>query len=300
MFDTSTFLFACTNLDPNLLNVCKVIAIFSFFHTFIKRLVKKIAKNIKIISCYYNIMKDKIGFWGYPPPEIISKYKKLYPNAKWLDLDFDFSSFVPDSNILPESYCKIIKQIINNALYYKNDIIKILAPIGKDKCDSGWFAAQVLKDKGFDVEETKFENFNHRSDVVISTSNMPLYDKITTITANIVRDGDYSLPSNYKQVPPKFGFWGVPPNDLEVLKLFPDETHVYGWTRCVEAKVPADIDYEMYVDPDVPTVFYAQAFCSKTLLAKYLANKYNGLYIDIDDYATNSIKAKIEAFLRLR
>ena len=97
-----------------------------------------------------------------------------------------------------------------------------------------------------------------------------------------------------------FGFWGVPPNDLDILKLFPDDTHVYGWIRCVEAGVPADLDLEMYVDEDVPTVFYAQAFCAKSQLAKYLADKYNGLYIDIDDYASNSIKAKVEAFLRLR
>lgn len=244
-------------------------------------------------------MKDKIGFWGYPPPDVINRVKKEYPNAQWFDLDYDFSTKVPDSNILPESYCKIIKQIINNSLYFRDHIIKIVAPIGKDKCDSGWFAAQLLKDMGFDVEETKFENFEHRSPILISTSNMPLYDKVTTITANIISDKPMN-PNSFKQVPAKFGFWGVPPNDLEVLKLFPDETHVYGWTRCVEAKVPADIELEMYVDPDVPTVFYAQAFCSKTQLAKYLANKYNGLYIDIDDYATNSVKAKIEAFLRLR
>lgn len=243
-------------------------------------------------------MKNKIGFWGYPPPDVIQRIKKEYPKAQWFDLDFDFSDKVPDANILPESYCKIIKQIINNSLYLKNELIKIVAPVGKDKCDSGWFAAQLLKDMGFDVEETKFETFEHRSPVVISTSNMPLYGKITTITANIVADSINN--SNIVQCKPKFGFWGVPPNDLEVLRLFPNETHVYGWTRCVEAKVPADIELEMYVEPDVPTVFYAQAFCSKTQLAKYLANKYNGLYIDIDDYASNSVKAKIEAFLRLR
>ena len=203
-------------------------------------------------------MKNKIGFWGYPHPKVIERVKSEYPMATWFDLDFDFSHKVPESNILPESYCKIIKQIINNSLYFKDEIIKIVAPIGKDKCDSGW---------------------------------------VTTITANIVE----KMPNgNIVQSKPKFGFWGVPPNDLEVLKLFPDETHVYGWTRCVEAQVPADIELEMYVEPDVPTVFYAQAFCSKTQLAKYLANKYNGLYIDIDDYATNSVKAKIEAFLRLR
>lgn len=260
-------------------------------------------------------MRDKIGFWGYPHPKVIEKVKKEYPNAQWFDLDFDFGNKVPDSNILPESYCKIIKQIINNSLYFKDEIIKIVAPIGKDKCDSGWFASQLLKDMGFNVEETIFETFEYRMAIHISTSNMPLYDKITTITANIINnnplllgngvtvDGhceSYSDERGFSQCPPKFGFWGVPPNDLEILKLFPDETHVYGWTRCVEACVPADIELEMYVEPDVPTVFYAQAFCSKTQLAKYLANKYNGLYIDIDDYATNSVKAKIEAFLRLR
>ena len=245
-------------------------------------------------------MKVKIGFWGYPPPQVINRVRKEYPNAQWFDLDYDFSDKVPDANILPESYCKIIKQIINNSLYFRDEIIKIVAPIGKDKCDSGWFASQLLKDMGFDVEETKFETFEHRSPVVISTSNMTLYDKVTTITANITATHPTPLPKWAREVKPKFGFWGVPPNDLEVLKLFPDETHVYGWTRCVEAKVPADIELEMYVEPDVPTVFYAQAFCSKTQLAKYLANKYNGLYIDIDDYATNSVKAKIEAFLRLR
>lgn len=242
-------------------------------------------------------MKDKIGFWGYPYPKVINELKQKYPQAQWIDLDFDLSEFVPVSNILPESYCKIIKNIINNAIYYKNDLITIAAPVGKDKCDSGWFAAKLLKDMGFDVVETVFETFDYRKDVFISTSNLPLYDKITKITSDIISADSID---NYEQCKPKFGFWGVPPNDLSILKLFPNETHVYGWTRCVEAGVPADIELEMYVEPDIPTVFYAQAFCSKTQLAKYLANKYNGLYIDIDDYATNSIRAKIEAFLRLR
>lgn len=245
-------------------------------------------------------MKNKIGFWGYPPPEVIKRIKKEYPEAQWFDLDFDLGSKVSDADILPKNYCKIIKQIINNSLYFKDELIKIAAPIGKDKCDSGWFAAQLLKDLGFDVEETKFETFEYRKPVKISTSNMPLYDKITTITADIVKEKETEISPKYIQCKPKFGFWGVPPNDLEILRLFPDETHVYGWTRCVEAGVPADIELEMHTEPDVPTVFYAQAFCSKTQLAKYLANKYNGLYIDIDDYATNSVKAKIEAFLRLR
>ena len=234
----------------------------------------------------------KIGFWGYPDPEVVEEIKQEYPNAEWVDLDIDFG--YPDRNILPESYCKIIKNIINNSLELKP--IKIVAPIGKDKCDSGWFAAQVLRDKGLDVIETKYEQLTDRKDIVICKSGLPLYDKVNMITNNLINPVKYDFP----EVKAKFGFWGVPPNDLELLRLFPDETHVYGWTRCVEAGVPADIDLEMYVDEDIPTVFYAQAFCSKAQLAKYLADKYNGLYIDIDDYANNSIKAKIEAFLRLR
>ena len=233
-----------------------------------------------------------IGFWGYPNPKIVEKTKKEYPNAEWIDLDIDFG--YQDKNILPDSYCKIVKNIINNTVKLNPE--KIIAPIGKDKCDSGWFAAKLLKDLGYNVEESIYENLESPYTIEICTSSMPLYDKFVTITDNIVERKEIITT----QCQPKFGFWGVPPNDLELLKLFPDETHVYGWTRCVEAGTPADIDLEMYVDEDVPTVFYAQAFCAKSQLAKYLADKYNGLYIDIDDYANNSIKAKIEAFLRLR
>lgn len=243
-----------------------------------------------------------IGFWGYPKPDILKETKKKYPNAEWIDLDIDFK--YPKTNILPESYCKIIRNIIDNTMYLRPDLI--LAPIGKDKCDSGWFASKILIDMGFNVIQTIFEDIEPKQEIKICKSSMPLYDKIQTITGNIINASQTNykeavIPENNTSSNPLFtpGFWGVPPNDLEILKLFPDTTHVYGWTRCVEAGTPADLDLEMYVNPDVPTVFYAQAFCSKTQLAKYLADKYNGLYIDIDDYATTSVKAKIEAFLRL-
>ncbi len=246
-------------------------------------------------------MKNLIGFWGYPDPEIVSKLKIEYPNSKWLDLDVDFN--YPDTNILPDAYCKIIKNVINNAIYLKNDLLKIVATIGKDKCDSGWFAAKVLKDMGFNVVESAYEKLEPKREIKICTSDLPLIEKVQIIMNGVLENTEFSsnlspLTSHLSQ--PRFGFWGVPPNDLEILKLFPNETHVFGWTRCVEAGTPADIELEMYVDENLPTVFYSQAFCAKSQLAKYLADKHNGLYIDIDDYATNSVKAKIEAFLRLR
>lgn len=234
----------------------------------------------------------KIGFWGYPHPDIIKEIKSKYPNAEWIDLDIDFS--YPKTNILPDAYCKIIRNIIDNAIYLKPELI--IAPIGKDKCDSGWFASKILKEKGFNVIQTIFEDLEPKREIKICTSNLPLHEKVTKITDNII---DYN-PIEIEKCDAKFGFWGVPPNDLEILKLFPNETHVYGWIRCVEAGTPADLDLEMFIDENVPTVFYSQAFCSKSSLAKYLADKYNGLYIDIDDYASNSIKAKIEAFIKLR
>ncbi len=238
--------------------------------------------------------KNIIGFWGYPHPELIDKYKKLYPDAEWIDFDIDYG--FNKQNILPESYCAIIKNIINSAFYYKENLITILAPIGKDKCDSGWFCYELLKDMGFNVISSVFEEKTYKRDVKISTSLLPLRQKVELITRGIYEYQDISL----EQCKAKFGFWGVPPNDLSILELFPPETHLYGWSRCVEAMSPADIELEMYIDKDVPTVFYSQSFCSKAQLAKYLADKYNGLYIDIDDTATNSTRAKIEAFLRLR
>lgn len=243
-----------------------------------------------------------IGFWGYPNPLLIKEYKNKYPNANWIDLDIDFG--YPKTNILPDAYCKIIRNIVDNTIFLKPDLI--LAPIGKDKCDSGWFASKILKDMEFNVIQSVFEDIEHKKEVKICKSNLPLIKKINIITGNIINQEDIKVkrsvvPENNTSSNPLFtpGFWGVPPNDLSVLELFPDSTHVYGWTRCVEAGVPADLDLEMYVNPNVPTVFYSQAFCSKSQLAKYLADKYNGLYIDINDYATTSVKAKIEAFLKL-
>ncbi len=242
--------------------------------------------------------KDIIAFWGYPERSLIKKTKDEYPNAKWVDLDIDINA--PDLKLLPENYCVIIKNIYNNALFLKDKIIKILAPIGKDKCDSAYFASEILKEAGFCVIQTIFEDICpdiKEIKVPVSKSSMPLRKKIELITKNIVEQKDYSY---LKPVKPRFGFWGVPPNNLSLLDLFPDETEVFGWCRAVEAGYPGDYSLETFVEKNLPTIFFTQAFCSKTQLAKYLANKYDGLFIDVDVCPNSSIKAKIEAFLKLR
>ena len=38
-----------------------------------------------------NIGEEKIiGFWGYPNPKLIGRYKMMYPAAKWVDFDIDY------------------------------------------------------------------------------------------------------------------------------------------------------------------------------------------------------------------
>ena len=238
--------------------------------------------------------KKKIGFWGVPKQELIDEYKTKYPNHEFIDLCMLYGA--PKTTVLPDTACKIISNIMDNSIYFKDDLDYILASVGKEKCDSGRFVARILKDMGFNIIQSINENYdNNKYETPISTSNLPLAEKITKITANIIK------PDNtvYEHCEPKVGFWGVPPNDFEFLKLFPNETHVFGWTRCVEAKRPADTELEMYVQEGLPTIFFAQTFCNKMQLAKYLAKKHGGLFIDVDDFATNSVKAKIQAYMRL-
>ena len=241
-----------------------------------------------------------IGFWGYPDPEVFAQAKKQYSGHEIIDLDISYE--MSNSGILPEAYCRIMKNVLDNAVALKDNLEVVIASVGEEKCDSGRFAAKILEDMGFNVVQTRFNEFSVNStpfvpplDTPISTSNLPLKDKIVAIMDNVIEKQEFEA----QQCSPEYGFWGVPPNDLSILELFPDTTHVYGWTRCVEAGVPADLELEMFVDENVPTVFYAQTFCAKMQLAKYLAKKNDGLYVDVDDRASNSVKAKIEAFIKL-
>lgn len=238
-------------------------------------------------------MKRLIGIWGYPEPKALKDAIKQYPDNELVDLDINTDA--PSSGVLPEAYCRIMRNIVDNATALRNRLDIIIASVGREKCDSGWFAAQILKDQGFNVIETQYEQYTGTNLTPISKSNLPLREKITAIMDGTLR----SAQDNVVETSPEFGFWGVPPNDLSFLEIFPDNTHVYGWTRCVEAGRPADIELEMYIDEGVPTVFFAQTFCAKMALAKYLAQKHNGLYVDVDDMASNSVRAKIEAFIKL-
>ena len=195
---------------------------------------------------------------------------------------------------LPKVFCATLRTVMANALRLELDWL-ILAT-GVDKCDGARFIAlalrEVLKIPIITVENLNFQ----RRGNPICLSDLPLLDKVQLIIGRVVgEDPRMQLAA----CAPEYGFWGVPPHDFGVLELFPSTTHVYGWTRCFENDVPADLELEMHVDPDVPTVFYAQSFCQKNALALYLARKHNGLYVEADTGLTKSTRAKIEAFLAL-
>ncbi len=240
----------------------------------------------------------KIGFTGVPPLKIINDHKKMYPSAEWIDLDVPLDN-IPRSiavDHIPETTCSVIQTIVANTVTIKPDVL--IASVGKGKCDQMSFLIPIIRryspgTKIIEAQNTNTESFGHP----ISTSSRPLKEKFTMITASVT-----SSPSatKHEQCRPKAGFWGVPPYDFSILSLFPDETHVYGWTRCMENGTPDNIEMELYTDPNVPTVFYSQAFCSKNILAKELAKRNKGLYVEADGTIDNSTKEKIKAFLELK
>jgi hypothetical protein len=178
------------------------------------------------------------------------------------------------------------------------DLDAIYIDVGPGKCDSALHVATILENTlAIPIIRTRNED-KVGFGTPLSRSRMALTEKFLQITAG-VKKAQRPHP-RMPQCAPKAGFWGVPPRDFSILAPFPAETHVYGWTRCMENKTPADAKLEAYCNPAVPTVFFSQAFCAKSALAKFLAGKHpNALYLDVDFNSSSSSRAKVQAFLEL-
>lgn len=238
-----------------------------------------------------------IGYYGFPRRRLLSEARTKYgPDLTCVDLDVDYGA--PDSGMLPSTTCRIIANIMNNAIWLSDRLEVVVAGVGEDKCDSGRNIAFLLAGMGFKIIESRFpeEEFEDRP-LIWSTSSGVLGERIDRIMATVTDPSPAVSPP--APCVPTHGFWGVPPNDFRILGLFPMSTHIYGWTRCVEAGRPSDLDLEYHVDPGVPTVFFTQSFCAKQNLAHYLAEKYGGIEVDCHREINDSILAKVEAFIRL-
>lgn len=240
--------------------------------------------------------EQRVGIVGIPPLEIIAALEN--EGCQVFDLDEpqvkkDIESASP---FLPRVYCAILRTVVINALALRLD--RIYIDVGPGKCDNALHTATILADTLPDTTVIPTRNQDRRDfGTPLCRTRMPLLDKMLAITASVRRSAPHAEPQPCRA---SCGFWGVPPRDFSLLSLFPETTHVYGWTRCMENKTPDNKEMEEHCNPEVPTVFFAQSFCAKTALAQHLARRHpRGLYLDCDVTVGNSAKAKIQAFLEL-
>jgi hypothetical protein len=241
------------------------------------------------------IVTGQVGIVGVPPLSVIGALNEA--GATLHDLD---AKLVPDSidgasPILPRVYCAILRTVALNALRLPLDAIYI--DVGPGKCDAALHVATILG-QTLPVPVIPTRNLDTAAfGNPLCEARMPMIAKFQAITEGVKRAAPHApLPACQATA----AFWGVPPRDFSILAPFPDSTHVYGWTRCMENKTPADHALEMVVDPAVPTVFFAQSFCAKTALARHLASRHpHALVLDADFHAGASARAKIQAFLEL-
>jgi len=237
-----------------------------------------------------------VGIVGIPPLTVIRALNEAGVTIHDLDARLVTASIDGVSPLLPKVYCAILRTVVLNAMHLKLDAIFI--DVGPGKCDSALHVSTILRGiltiPVIRTRNTDLVGFG----TPVSKARQDLTEKFLAITEGVKYAT--SPPCQFKSCKPKAGFWGVPPRDFSLLEPFPATTHIYGWTRCMENKTPANEELESYCNLKVPTVFFAQSFCAKTALAKFLADRHPmALYLDVDFSTSSSATAKVQAFLEL-
>jgi len=237
--------------------------------------------------------RRRVGFAGCPPERVLEPLRKT---AELIDLDNVVEGVEERSeSLLPRTTCRIIRRILDNALAL--DLDEIVIDDGYGKCDAARGLADLLADS-LEIPVIRTQNENREpSGTPISDSTLPLARKVEMILDELVRPQKAELAP---QPNPPAALWGVPAADFTLYELFPDGTQVLGWTRCLENRTPADWEVETYVPAGIPTVFFAQTFCAKNILAQHLAQRHKGLHVDVDGVLSQPVRAKIEAFLHFK
>lgn len=240
-------------------------------------------------------MARQVGIVGVPPLVVIEEINREGDSIVDLDEPQIRAPIDQTAAHIPRVYCAILRTVVLNCLHLPLDMVYI--DVGPGKCDCALHVAEVLTDL-LKVPVIRTRNQDTRAfGYPLCTSRMPLIEKFNRITKGVQSAAPYRP---MEACPPECGFWGVPPRDFSLLSPFPETTHVFGWTRCMENKTPADLELERCFDPAIPTVFFSQSFCAKSALAKHLAAKHpRAIAVDCDVAASSSTRAKIEAFLEL-
>jgi hypothetical protein len=240
-------------------------------------------------------MGERVGIVGVPPLAVIAELNRRGDLIVDLDEPQVAAPMDQTATRIPRVYCAILRTVVLNCLHLRLD--RVYIDVGPGKCDGALHVAEVLADM-LEVPVIPTRNQDDQPfGTPLCTARMPLMDKFSRITRSVQSAAPHPALASCT---PVCGFWGVPPRDFSLLAPFPDATHVFGWTRCMENKTPADLKLERQFDPDIPTVFFAQSFCAKSALAQHLAAKHpRALAIDCDVTPGSSTRAKIEAFLEL-
>jgi hypothetical protein len=236
--------------------------------------------------------RRRIGFVGCPPEEVMEPRR----SEELIDLDNLIEGMAARSeSLLPRTTCRIIRRILDNALAL--DLDEIVIDEGYGKCDAARGLAEVLEGL-LQIPVVRAQNENRQgAGTGICDSDLLARQKVELILDSLVRPAELKLR---REPRPRAAIWGVPAADFSIYDLFPEGTQVLGWTRCLENRTPADWKLEMYVPEGLPTVFFAQTFCPKNVVARHLARKHGGLHVDVDGVMSQAVRAKIEAFLRFR
>jgi hypothetical protein len=239
---------------------------------------------------------NKVGIVGMPPVALIAALNREGVVIHDLDEPLVRVDIETASPLLPSVYCAILRTAVVNALHLELDAIFIDS--GPGKCDCALHTATILAD-ALPIPVVPTRNTDSTAyGFPLCRARQDLTTRMRAITAGVKSAAAH--PETPPPCQPTAGFWGVPPRDFSILELFPDTTHIYGWSRCMENKTPADHSLEASCNQEVPTVFFAQSFCAKTALARYLARKHpQALYLDVDLHTGASARAKVQAFLEL-
>ncbi len=238
-----------------------------------------------------------VGIIGLPSRSLLEQYR----GEDIVDLDCPLQgtlSYDAMESRCPKIFCAVLTTCFRNAMLVKPDVI--LADVGPGKCEGARYLCTVLEDL---LPTTKIITEHNRDSVrrpatTCECYTVPLRERMERIVDRVIEPELPDFPKSGSS--PKAGFWGVPPRDFRILDGFPDETIILGWSRCMDSRTPADLGLEMDVPLDIPIVFFAQSFCQKSILAKSLAQKHQGLFVESDEKVDSSTILKIEAFLKLR
>ena len=238
----------------------------------------------------------RVGIVGQPPRAVIAELNRRAIEILDLDAMLVREDMEATVTILPRVYCAILRTVVLNAIHL--DLEAIFIDTGPGKCDSARYVATILGEQLTIPVLTTINLDQEPCGHPYCRAELDLTEKFLAITEGVKIAAP--APASLAPCPPTAGFWGVPPRDFSILAPFPATTHVYGWSRCLENKTPADLDLEMHINPAIPMVFFAQSFCAKTALARHLARRHpHALCLDIDLHTTSSAKAKVQAFLEL-